>query len=149
MPGPLRSRCEFLFLNCFHPVVERDKLLHGDSAAMAVVAGDDSGGEVVRYYAIGLDAEDRDSFTAEAGISDAQEKSRIAHRTTPHPAKLSRPIAVQPRCSILQESAPVLALVGRRNLRRFRTARKVTGVIRRLPERHQFDGGTSGWAGAV
>jgi hypothetical protein len=44
----LRARCEFLFLDFFHPVVERQKLVYGDGAAMPLIAGDDSGGDAVR-----------------------------------------------------------------------------------------------------
>jgi len=58
---------------------------------MPLVAGDDSGGEVARSCAISLYAEDRDSFTAQACISDAQQECPIAHRTTPHPAKIYPP----------------------------------------------------------
>jgi len=74
-PLVLGARREFLLLDFFHPVVKRDKLIDGNGAAMPPVAGDDLGGEVVRYSVIGSDAEDCHSLTAHAGISDAQQQS--------------------------------------------------------------------------
>jgi hypothetical protein len=38
----LRAGREFLLLDFFHPVVERNKLVDGDGADRAVLAGDDS-----------------------------------------------------------------------------------------------------------
>jgi len=142
--GLLRTGCEFLFFDFFHPVVERDQLVYGDGTAMPFVAGDDSGGEVVRYCAIGLDAEDRYSFTAQAGIPDAQQQRSIVHRRTPHPAKIYSSLLFQPRRSILQESAPVLGLVGRRNDSSFPDGQRGHRIALRLPERHR-----GGWRGIV
>jgi hypothetical protein len=82
--APLRPGRQFLLFDFFHPMVKGDKLVDGDGSGVAVPASDGSLQQMVGNGLVHLYAEDRDSLTAQAGISDAQQECSITHSLGNH-----------------------------------------------------------------